>query len=100
MLKGLYEKGVGGFFSGNGGGGAVAGVDRRVLGEGENFFANARKELIPVAPRKIPAADPIRKENIAAEKLVGGGKIKAETAGAVPGNEQEFGSRPCVRNRV
>jgi hypothetical protein len=76
----------------------VAGVDRRVLGEGENFFANARKELIPVAPRKIPAADPIRKENIAAKKLVGGRKIKAEAAGAVPGDVEEFGLGPFSRH--
>ena len=72
----------------------MAGVDRRVFGEGENFFTNAGKELIPVAPWKIPAADPIRKENIAAKKLVGGGKIKTEAAGAVPGDVEEFGLGP------
>lgn len=76
----------------------MAGVDRRVFGEGENFFTNAGKELIPVAPRKIPAADPIRKENIAAEKLVGGGKIKTEAAGAVPGDVEEFGLGPFSRH--
>ena len=72
----------------------MAGVDRRVSGEGENFFTNAGKELIPVAPRKIPAADPIRKENISAKKLVGGRKIKTEAAGAVPGDVEEFGLGP------
>ena len=80
------QKRVGGFFAADGGGGAVAGVDDGFFREGEDFFADAGKKLIPVAAREIPAADAIREQNIAAIKLAQIGKIQTEAAGTVTGD--------------
>jgi hypothetical protein len=99
MLNGFHEKGVGGFFTGDGGGGSVAGVDGGVAGEGEDFLANAGKEEMAVAAGEVPAADGIGEEDIAAKKLVGGGKVEAEAAGAVAGDEEELGVGPGRRDR-
>ena len=67
MLKGLYEKGVGGFFAGDGGGGAVAGIDGGLSGEGQDFFSNTGKQQVTITSGQVPAADAIGKENIPAE---------------------------------
>ena len=78
----------------------MAGIDGGFPGKGQDLFSNAGKQLIAIASRQVPATHAVGKENIPAEKLILVGKIETKTARAVTGNEQEFGSRPCVRNRV
>jgi len=98
LLNGFSEKGVEGFFATHGGGGSVAGIDGGFFGEGQNLFANTGKQLVAIASGQVPTTHTVGKENIPAEKLILFGKVKAEAAGAVTGNEQELGSRPWVRN--
>ena len=90
----ILKEGVGGFFAADGGGGAVAWVDSGLLRQGENFFTDAGKEKVAIPSRQVPAAHAIGKENIAAEKLVGFGKIETEAAGAVARDEEELGFGP------
>ncbi len=94
----IQKKGVGGFFAGDGGRGAVAGIDGGFLGKGQDLSSNTGKKEVPIASRQVPATHAVGKENIPAEKLILVGKIETKTARAVTGYEQEFGSRPCVRN--
>ena len=90
----ILKEGVGGFFAADGGGGAVAGENDGLIRKGEDFFTDAGKKEVAISSRQVPAAHAIGKEDVAAEKLASGGKIEAEAAGAVAGNEEEFGSGP------
>jgi len=72
----------------------VAGIHGGVTGKGQDLFANPGKQLVAISSGQIPAAHAVGKEDIAAEKLILGGEIKAEAARAVAGNEQELGPRP------
>ena len=71
----ILKEGVGGFFSADGGGGAVAGVDDGLVRKGEDFFTDAGKEKVAIPSRQVPAAHAIGKEDVAAEKLASGRKI-------------------------
>ena len=76
----------------------MSGVDDGLFREGEDFFSDPGKKELAVASRKVPAADAVGKKDIAAKKLAGGGKIEAEAAGAVTGDEEEFSAGPTRRN--
>ena len=45
----ILKEGVGGFFAGDGGRGAVAGIDGGFPGKGQDLFSNAGKQLIAIA---------------------------------------------------
>ena len=83
---------------GHGGGGAVAGIDNRPSGQGEDLFPDAGEKLSTVAAGEIPAAHAFGKEDIPAVQLPGAGKIKAEAARAVSGNEEQSGISPGRRD--
>ena len=91
------EERIGGFFSADGGDGAVAGIEHGLFREGENFFTDAGEELIPVPARKIPATDTVGEQYIPAVELAESGKIQAEAARAVTGDEKQFGVTPSGR---
>ena len=44
----IEKKGVGGFFPADGGGGAMAGIDDRLVGKHEDLFADAGKKKFAV----------------------------------------------------
>ena len=76
----------------------MSGIDDGFFREGKDFFADPGKKELAVTSRQIPATYAVGKKDIAAKKPPGGGKIKAETAGAVAGNKEESGARPTRRN--
>ena len=84
----MLKKRIGRLFMAHGGGGAVAGVNNSVCGKSEDFFTNAGEKLVLVASRKIPAADAIGEQNVPAIQLAESGKIQAEAAGTVAGDEE------------
>ena len=91
----FIQKRVAGFFAGDGGGGAVTGVDGGFSRKSQDFFLDSGKKQVTVAAGKVPATDPIGKEDIPAEKTMMIGKIKAEAAGAVSGDEKKLGAGPA-----
>lgn len=100
MLGGFLEEGVGRFFTGDGGGGAMARINSGFSGKSEDFFSDAGQKKVTVAAGQIPTAHAISKENVSAKKLIFSRKIKTEAAGAMPGNEKEFGAGPGFRKRT
>ena len=77
----------------------MTGVDDGVGRQGEDLFSDAGEKLIPVASGQVPPTDAVRKKNIPAIELTRGGKIKAEAARAVTGDEQQLGVGPSGWNR-
>lgn len=75
----------------------MAWVNDGFCGEREDFFTDAGKELVSVAAGQVPATHAVGKKNIPSEKLILTGKIKAETSGAVAGDEKELGVAPSRR---
>ena len=61
----LLEEGIVGFFLGDGGGGAVAGVGFCLAGEGEEFLLDAPQELLHAAAGEVGPADGPGKERVA-----------------------------------
>ena len=88
-LNGLLEKRIGGFFAPHGGGRAVARVNNGFWRKGQNFFMNAGEQQLAIAPRQVPAADPIGEKNVSAEKLVGLRKIKAKASRTMARDQQK-----------
>lgn len=99
LLLRIKKEGIGGFFAGHGGGGTVARVDGGFAGKGQDLFSDAGKQQFTIAAGQVPASHAIGKENIPAKKLILGGEIQAEAAGAVAGDEKKFGAGPCLRKR-
>jgi hypothetical protein len=53
----------------DGSGGAVAWIDSRLRGKGQNLFLDACDQEVSTSSGKVPAADSIGKEDIPAKKL-------------------------------
>ena len=96
----ILKKGVGGFFAGHGGGGAVAGVDSGFVGKGKNLFTDAGKQQVAVAAGQVPATHAIRKKHVPSKNLVSGGKIETKASRAVAGYVEEPGIGPSIRDRA
>jgi hypothetical protein len=93
------EEGVGVAFVADGGGGAVAGVDNRVVREMEQFGFQGIDDLVQRAAPKIGAADAAGEKCIPGEELGFGeldctsvlGEIEADAAGSVAGSVNYVG---------
>src|SRR5438445_5485170 len=59
------------FFAANGGRRSVARINDRVRRKGQKFVPDALHQKLPIATRKIVAADAVLKEHVAAENDVG-----------------------------
>lgn len=68
-------------FTGDGGGGAVAGVDLGFVREGEDFGLDALKESAGAAAGEVGAADAVAEEDVATEEVSGGWGMKADAVG-------------------
>lgn len=53
----------------DGSGGAVAWIDSRLRGKGQNLFLDACDQEVSTTSGQVPAADAIGKEDIPAKKL-------------------------------
>jgi hypothetical protein len=73
----------------DGGGGSVAGVDLGVVGQGEDFLANAIQEGAGAAAGEVGAADAITKEDVATEEMTEGGGVEADAVGGVSGDVED-----------
>lgn len=90
----ILKERVGGFFTGNGRGGTVTGVDDCFSRKGKDLFSDSGEQQVAVAAGKVPAAHPIGKENVPAKKLILGGKVKTQASRAVPRDEKKLGVFP------
>ena len=68
-------------FTGDGGGGTVAGVDLGFVREGEDFVLDAAEEGAGAAAGEVGAADAVAEQNIATEEVSGGGGMEADAVG-------------------
>lgn len=70
-----------GAFAGDGGGGAVTGVDLSFVWEGEDFLLDALEEGLGAAAGEVGAADAVAKEDITAEEVTGSDGVEADAVG-------------------
>ena len=68
-------------FAGDGGGGAVAGVDLGFVREGEDFGLDAAEEGAGAAAGEVGAAHAVAEEDVATEEVPGGGGMEADAVG-------------------
>lgn len=68
-------------FTGDGGGGTVAGVHLGFVREGEDFVLDAAEESAGAAAWEVGAADAVAEEDIATEEVSGGGGMEADAVG-------------------
>jgi len=85
------EEWVGLAFFADEGGGAVAGEDARVVGEGEKMGVDGAEEGGGVASGEVGAADGAGEEGIAGEEEVLVGEVEADAALGVTGGVEDVG---------
>ncbi len=69
---------------GNGGFGAMTGVDLGFRGERQELGANALKEAVEVAAGQVSPADGAAEEGVAGDDTLGGGNVEADAGRRVP----------------
>ena len=73
------EERIGEFFAADGGGGAVAGINDGIVGEGVEAFSDGFEKSTHIAAGEVGAADATLEEGVASDDEAVGGVIKADT---------------------
>lgn len=80
-VREALEERIGDFFSADGGGGAVAGINDGIVREGVEAFSDGFEKSTHVAAGEVGAADAALEEGIASDDEAVGGVIKADSTG-------------------